>query len=122
MSSVRYLLDEHIDPRLRTQLIRQAPDPVVWIIGDPGAPKRGTLDADILLWCEANGFTLVTSNRRSMPVHLQAHLAAGRHVPGILVLPPDMTMGTVLEQLLLIWGASESEEYQDLLLYLPLTG
>ena len=122
MSSVRYLLDEHIDPRLRTQLIRQALDIVVWIIGDPGAPRRGTLDPDILLWCEAHGFTLVTSNRRSMPVHLQAHLAAGRHVPGILVSPSDMTMGAVLEQLLLIWGASESEEYQDLLLYLPLIG
>lgn len=59
MSSVRYLLDEHIDPRLRTQLIRQVLDLVVWIIGDPGAPKRGALDPDILLWCEANGFMLV---------------------------------------------------------------
>ena len=122
MSSVRYLLDEHVDPRLRTQLIRQVPGLVVWMIGDPGAPRRGTSDPDILLWCEANGFTLVTSNRRSMPGHLQAHLAAGRHVPGILVLPPDMTIGVVLEQLLLVWGASEAEEYRDLLLYLPLTG
>jgi hypothetical protein len=86
VSSVHYLLDEHIDPKLRAQLIRQAPDLVVWIIGDPGAPKRGTLDPDILLWCEANGFMLVTSDRRSMPVHLQAHLATGHHVPGILVL------------------------------------
>jgi hypothetical protein len=116
------LLDEHVDPKLRTQLIRQASDLVVWMIGDPGAPKRGTPDPDILLWCEVNGFTLVTSNRRSMPGHLQAHLVAGRHVPGILVLPPDMTIGAVLEQLLLIWGASEAEEYRDLLLYLPLTG
>lgn len=122
MSSVRYLLDEHVDPRLRTQLIRQASDLVVWMIGDPGAPRRGTSDPDILLWCEVNGFTLVTSNRRSMPDHLQAHLTAGRHIPGILVLPPDMTIGAALEQLLLVWGASEAEEYRDLLLYLPLTG
>ena len=54
MSSVRYLLDEHVDPTLRAQLVRHAPDLVVWMIGDPGAPKRGTLDPDILLWCEAN--------------------------------------------------------------------
>ena len=121
MSVVRYLLDENVNPALRVQLIRQAPDLVVWIIGDPGAPKRGTPDPDVLFWCEVNGFILVTGNRRSMPVHWQAHLAAGRHVPGILVLSPDMTLGVVLEQLLLIWGASEAEEYQDLLLYLPLT-
>lgn len=121
MSRICYLLDEHVDPALRAQLIRHAPDLLVWMIGDPGAPKRGTLDPDILLWCEAHGFMLVTGNRKSMPGHLQAHLAAGHHVPGILVLHPTMTLGTTLDQLLLIHGASEAEEYRDLMLYLPLT-
>jgi hypothetical protein len=31
-----------------------------------------------------------------------------------------MTIGAALDQLLLIWGVSEAEEYRDLLLYLPL--
>lgn len=121
MNSIRYLLDEHVDPALRTQLIRHEPDLVVWIIGDPGAPKRGVPDPEILLWCEANGFLLVTANRTSMLAHLRAHLTAGHHVPGILVLNPDMTMGATIDELLLIWGASEAKEYRDLLLYLPLT-
>jgi hypothetical protein len=56
-----------------------------------------------------------------MPVHLQDHLATGHHVPGILTLNPDMTLGATIDELLLIWGASEAEEYRDLLLYLPLT-
>jgi hypothetical protein len=103
VSLIRYLLDENIDPKLRTQLIRHAPDLVVWRIGDPGAPKRGTPDPNILLWCEANGFMMVTGNRQSMPVHLQAYLAAGHHVPGILIAHPDMTIGAILDQLLLIW-------------------
>jgi hypothetical protein len=121
VSFIRYLFDEHVDSTLRTQLLRHEPDLVVWIIGNPGAPKRGTLDPDLLLWCETNDFMLVTSNRKSMPVHLQAHLAAGHHVPGILTLNPNMTPGATIDQLLLIWGASEAEEYRNLLLYLPLT-
>lgn len=121
MSSIRYLLDEHVDPALRAQLIRHEPDLVAWIIGDPGGPKHGTRDPDILLWCEANGFSLVTNNRKSMPVHLQNHLASGHHVPGIFVLNPDMAMGATIDELLLISGAAEAEEYRDLLLYLPLT-
>jgi hypothetical protein len=121
VSRIRYLLDEHVDPTLRAQLMRHAPDLVVWRIGDPGVPKRGTLDPDILFWCEAHGFVLVTANHKTMPVHLQAHLAAGHHIPGILVLHPNMTIGETIDQLLLIWGASEAEEYRDLLLYLPLT-
>lgn len=121
MSSIRYLLDEHMDTALQVQLLRHAPELVVWMIGAPGAPHYGTLDPAILLWCEANDFILVTRNRKSMPVHLQEHLAAGHHVPGIFVIPPQMTMGSLIDQLLLVWGAAEIEEYRDLLLYLPLT-
>jgi len=102
VSFIRYLLDEHVDSTLRAQLLRHEPDLVVWMIGDPGAPKRGTLDPDLLLWCEANDFVLVTNNRKSMPVHLQDHLAAGHHVPGILTLNPHMTLGATIDQLLLI--------------------
>jgi len=32
-----------------------------------------------------------------------------------------MTIGAIIDQLLLVWGASEVEEYRDVLLYLPLT-
>ncbi len=118
---MRYLLDEHIAPSYRAQLLRAAPDLVVWLIGDPGAPPRGTLDPEILIWCEENGFILVTNNRRSMPRHLSDHLATGHHVPGILVITPAMSMGDLIDKLILIAGTSKDDEYQDLLLYLPLT-
>lgn len=118
---LRYLLDEHIEPAIRTQILRTAPDLEVWIIGDPGAPLRGTLDPDILIWYEDNDFVLITNNRRSMPRHLTDHLALGRHVPGILVINPTMTMGQLIDELALIAGASEAGEAGDLILYLPLT-
>lgn len=121
MSRIQYLLDEHMETRLREQLLHHASELTVWMIGDPGAPHYGTLDPDLLVWCEANGFLLVTRNRRSMPGHLHDHLAEGHHVSGIFVVPPQMTMGALIEQLLLAWDVSEAEEYRDLLLYLPLT-
>jgi hypothetical protein len=98
MSRVRYLLDEHVEPILRRQLLRREIEMIVWIIGDPGAPSRGMQDPDILLWCEGNDFLLVTRNRASMPVHLKAHLEAGHHVPGILTLNPDMTLGETIDE------------------------
>ena len=48
---MRYLLDEHIAPTYRALLLRAAPELEVWIVGDPGAPPRGTLDPDILIRC-----------------------------------------------------------------------
>ena len=119
MNGIKYLLDEHVDPRLKKTLRKLSADIVVWRVGDIGAPSLGTTDPDILIWCEANGFSLVTNNRASMPVHLQNHLASGRHVPGIFILNVKMSMAETADELYLIWGASEAEEYRDQLRYLP---
>jgi len=121
MSEIKYLLDEHVNPRLRKAIKRSAPDIVVWRVGDPSAPPLSAPDQEILIWCEERGFSLVTNNRESMPVHLRYHLAAGRHTPGIFTLNPNMTIGETAEELVLIWGASEAEEYVDQLNYLPLS-
>ncbi len=121
MSAVRYLLDENVDPLFRTELLKHEPDLVVWRVGDPGTPPGGTLDPAILQWCEDNSFILVTNNRKSMPHHLRDHLAEGRHVPGILELNPKMGVSETIEELLLIWGASDADEYLDTLIYLPLS-
>lgn len=121
MSPIKYLLDENVDRAIRAGLHRHWPEMVVWIIGDPGAPPRGTPDPDILLWCEANNFTLVTNNRASMPDHLRNHIAAGRHLPGIFILNPSMMVGETIDELALIWGASEADEYLDLMRFLPIS-
>ena len=59
-------------------------------------------------------------HRKSMPAHLTDHLNAGHHVPGILTLNPEMSVGQTVEELLLVAGASDDAEYQDYILYLPL--
>lgn len=120
MKEIKYLLDENVDPSLRRAVHQHWSEIVIWIIGDPGAPKHGTSDPDILIWCEANNFSLVTNNRASMAIHLQNHLSKGRKVPGIFILNPDMTMGEVVQELALICGASESQEYYNMLNFLPI--
>jgi hypothetical protein len=120
MSAIRYLLDENVDPVLAGEMLKREPDMVVWRVGIPGAPRKGTLDPDILAWCEAHSFVLVTNNRQSMPSHLRDHLAAGRHVPGILVLNPHTRLGDVLEDLRLIWLLADPAEYQDQIAFLPI--
>jgi hypothetical protein len=121
MSEIRYLLDENVNPILRSALLSRDANLTVWQVGMLGAPKLGTPDAQILIWCEENEFILVTKNRKSMPVHLEEHLALGRHASGILTLSENMSVGETVDELILIASASELEEYQDLILYLPIT-
>jgi hypothetical protein len=119
MSAIKYLLDEHVDPRLKKAIKKISPDTVVWRIGDIAAPLPGTLDPELLLWCEEYDFSLVTNNRASMPAHFQNHLENGHHVPGIFVLNVKMTLAETADELILIRGVSEAEEYRDQLRYLP---
>jgi Domain of unknown function (DUF5615) len=97
--AIRYLLDENLARQWRVQLLRRLPSLTVWMVGDPSATRLGTLDPEILVWCEVHGFILVTNNRRSMPRHLADHLAAGRRVPRILALRKNSAMGQVIEDL-----------------------
>ncbi|MBD2773586.1 DUF5615 family PIN-like protein [Iningainema tapete] len=118
--SIQYLLDENLPPTFQEQLLRCQPDLIVWMVGDPDAPPKGTLDPEILCWCEEKDFILVTRNRRSMPVHLAAHLAANRHIPGILVLRRKATIGQVINDLVLIAAVSKDDDYRDRIDYIPL--
>ena len=116
----RFLIDENISPEYRTQLLRREPSLMVLAIGDEGAPARGTLDPDILEWCEKHQFNLITNNRESMPQHLSDHTAAGHHVPGIFTINLEVPMGKIIDELILIAGASDEDEYMDEIKYLPL--
>lgn len=48
MSDIRFLLDENLSPRYRTALLRREPQLIVWYVGLPGAPAKGTPDPMLL--------------------------------------------------------------------------
>ena len=118
---IRYLLDENLSPIYKTQIFRRNPNLVVWAVGEPGAPQKGTLDTEILSWCEEQNFILPTNHRASMPVHLREHLEQDRHIPGIFILNVKLTMGQNIEKLILIPEGFFEDEYEDQINYLPLS-
>src|SRR5262245_19466217 len=92
VSRIRFLLDENVDAAIAGGLKLRIPNLEIERVGLLGAPALQTPDPEILRWCEANQFILVTKNRTAMPVHLRDHLALGGHVPGILVIGEDMSL------------------------------
>jgi hypothetical protein len=117
--SLQYLIDENVNPIYTMQFRRQRPDLVIRAVGEPATPPKGTLDPEILCWCEIHNYVLVTNNRRSMPIHLIDHLAQDRHIPGILILNTKMTIGETLEELILIAESAFEDEYRDRIVNLP---
>lgn len=114
------LIDEDLSPDYVTELQRYNPAIDVVRMGMSHAPALGTLDPDILLYCEREQRTLVTENRSTMPDYEQRHFAAGHQHWGILELRPGYGFGVYLAELQLIWEASEAEEYRNRLTWIPL--
>ena len=117
----QYLFDENVEPAYVTQIRRRNPDVVVLAVGELTTPPKGTLDPEILIWCEIQNFILVTNNRRSMPVHLIDHLEQGRHIPGIFILNSKMSIGQNIEEILFIYQGSFDDEYQAKIEHLPVS-
>ncbi len=114
-----YLIDENTTPALADQLRRHQPSMTVFAIGAKSAPPKGISDPDLLFWLEENGFSLVTKNRKSMPRHVHDHVTSGHHVPAIFTIRSQSSLGDVVDDLILIWDATDSQEFQDQIIHIP---
>ena len=116
---IRFLLDQNLSPQIAEALWRYDPAIDVLAIGQAGAPPFGTLDPEILMYCEAKQRALVTENHSSMPIHEPAHFAASRHHAGIFQLRRQLGIGEIANALCLIWAACEAEEWIDQTVWTP---
>jgi Domain of unknown function (DUF5615) len=121
MSRVRFLIDESVRLSVVAALRRIEPLIDVIRVGQSEGPSFGTSDAELLCYCEETRRLLVSSDRGTFPDHVADHLAVGRHSWGVLLIVPGCTYRELLDELLVIWSASEAEEWQDTLHYLPLS-
>ena len=118
--TIRFLLDENLAPALKQAVLSLEPEIDIARVGDEGVPGFGTLDPDILIYLEQSQRILVTDNRKSMPQHLRDHFAEGRVHYGILWLRDKNNHSANAETLHIIWGASEIDEWLNVIQSLPL--
>jgi hypothetical protein len=117
-----FLLDEHLRGPL-WQAIQQHNATGVNVldvvrVGDPPAPPLGTADPDLLVWGEAHGRILVSEDKRTLPLHLQFHFQAGRHIPGLLILLGGWTIPAVIDALVLRDQVLEPPDMVDVVEYI----
>lgn len=119
MSRCRFLVDECLPSSLVRGLRRRLPDVSVLQVGTPPAPPKGSSDTNLLLFCEHERRILISADRATLPDFIRRHLEAGRHTSGVLLIGPNASLGLILEELSLVYEASEDVEWADVLYYLP---
>jgi hypothetical protein len=79
----------------------------------------GVPDPEVLRKASDLGRVLISHDRQTMPAHF-ARLLESRSSPGLVIVPQELEIGAIIEELLLMWAASEAEEWRDKVAYLPL--
>ena len=62
---------------------------------------------------------LVSHDVRTMPGHFRTFIA-GRESPGLILVPQKAALGRVIDDLVLLWLASDDHEWINQICYLPL--
>lgn len=79
----------------------------------------GADDGAILEWADNHGRVLLTHDGRTMPKHVRSRLAAGAHVPGVLIVDDLAGIGSCIEEILLVAECSDEGDWEDKIAYLP---
>ncbi|MGH7963627.1 MAG: DUF5615 family PIN-like protein [Candidatus Binatia bacterium] len=83
------------------------------------AGLHGLDDETVLDLAAREGRLLVSHDRRTMPLHFATFIAT-RTSAGVILIAQDLSIVQAVEDLLLIWEASEAEEWVNRLDSIPL--
>jgi hypothetical protein len=77
-------------------------------------------DHEVLALAAEQQRVLVSHDVGTMPAHFRAFKGAGKKSSGVFLIPQGLDVGTAIDELLLVWLASEASEWEDRLEWLPL--
>ena len=116
--NVRYLADADFNKAILNGLLRR--EPSVDFQTALAADLGGKTDPDVLAIAAAGQRILVSHDVGTMPRHFRTFREAGRQSPGVFLVPQRFDIGSAIEELLLIWFASDAAEWENRLVWLPL--
>lgn len=114
---VRYQADADLNQRIIQATKRREPSIDFQTASE--ANLFGLKDSGVLAMAARDGRILVTHDRKTMPGHF-ARFIANAISPGLLIISQDTPIIDVAEELLLIWAATEAEEWLNRICTIPL--
>lgn len=114
----RFQADNDLRSSIRTGVLRR--EPSIDFQSAYSASLDGVSDPEVLQLAMLQDRILITHDENSMPSHFRDFLASGNSSPGVLMVPQGAPVGQVIGSVLLVWIASEADEWFDRIAWLPL--
>jgi hypothetical protein len=118
MSRPCFLADHDLNEHIIDGVLRHEPTVEFVRARDVGMNDRS--DADVLAFAAIHGFIVVSHDVNTMTKHAFALIERGETISGLLMAQQSEPIAPVIESLLLIWSASEAEEWHGQVRFLPL--
>jgi Domain of unknown function (DUF5615) len=77
-------------------------------------------DPTVLAWTAREGRILLTDDVRTMPTHAYQRVKDGELLVGVFIISDQLSVGPIIEELLIIAEASTMDEWENQVVFLPL--
>ncbi|HEY6344799.1 MAG TPA: DUF5615 family PIN-like protein [Bryobacteraceae bacterium] len=115
---VRFLADADLNKAIVSGVLHR--EPAIDFLTAHTAGLRQMKDPEILALAATQQRVLVSHDVGTMPAHFRAFRDAGKRSAGVFLIAQSLDVGTAIEELLLVWLASEASDWGHRLEWLPL--
>lgn len=115
---LKYAVDEDFNHEIVRGLERRDASLDILTIQDAGLLEAH--DRDVLAWAAQEGRVLLTHDVRTTPSYAAERLRNGQAMPGTVLVPQLLPIGRAIDDLFLLAQYSEANEYEGMILRLPL--
>lgn len=115
---IRFLADENFNGKVLRGILLL--NPLVEIVRAQDTEIYQQADPVVLEWAAKDRLILLTHDVKTMPDFANDRVMAGLPMPGVFVARQSLPVGQVIEELATVAGASEPEEWENRVIYLPL--
>ncbi len=117
MSRPRFLADEDLRGTLIDAVRRMAPALEITTVVEEG--WSSATDEEVLQQAWNHQWLVISHDVNTLKGFAERRIAEGRGIHGLFLSPQNRSNRQVAECLILIWNASEFEEWRDRIVYLP---
>ncbi len=114
---IRFLADADLNHDVVKGVLRR--EPGIDFRTATGGELRGLTDPEVLALAASEGRILVSHDRKTMPRAFAEFVMATRS-PGVFIISQKVDHLAAIEGLLLVWAASEADEWANRICALPL--
>ena len=116
---IRFLADADLNEGIICGCLRRAPTMDFLSANDAELP--GVPDPEVLRIAAEQDRILVSHDFKTMPQHFGDFLQTRGSSPGVFLVKQTSPIGVVIEELVLIWTATDAAEWENRILRIPRT-